>query len=86
MSESECSSDSSEDQETEGNEKKTGGTSVHAAPEGLTPIQCELHSKPCKNKVECVYHNHVCDGEVDCTDGSDEEDCTLICEAGETLL
>ncbi|TWW60722.1 putative vitellogenin receptor [Takifugu flavidus] len=77
----EANCDSSEDQETKGTEKKTGGTSVHAAPEGLTPIQCELHSKPCKNKVECVYHTHVCDGEVDCTDGSDEEDCTLICEA-----
>lgn len=80
------SSDSSEDQETDGNGKKKGTTSVHAAPESLTPIQCELHSEPCKNKVECVYHTHICDGEVDCTDGSDEEDCTLTCEAGETLL
>lgn len=79
-------SDSSEDQETEGIEKKTGATSVNAAPEGLMPIRCELHSKLCKNKVECVYHTHVCDGEVDCTDGSDEEDCPSTCEAGETLL
>lgn len=77
--------DSSEDREAEGTEKKKGSASVYVAPEGSAPIQCAFHSKPCKNEVECVHHLHVCDGEVDCSDGSDEENCTLECEAGETL-
>ncbi|XP_027024016.2 prolow-density lipoprotein receptor-related protein 1 isoform X1 [Tachysurus fulvidraco] len=47
------------------------------------PLHCLFGTRPCKDNSACVSHSHVCDGDKDCADGSDEEECSTECSAGQ---
>lgn len=53
------------------------------APVTKGPLRCSIGSKLCRDGTDCVLYNHVCDGENDCEDGSDEDECSVVCESGE---
>lgn len=79
----------SEDQEEDGHEKEEGTSTTSlpfASVVSPTPIKCPFGSKPCKDDMECVLYKHECDGEADCRDGSDEEECTLVCAKGNLVI
>ncbi|EPQ06388.1 Prolow-density lipoprotein receptor-related protein 1 [Myotis brandtii] len=43
------------------------------------PLLCTRSSVPCRNGKECISREYLCDGERDCQDGSDEENCSHLC-------
>lgn len=68
-------------------EEGAGPTSLAVASGGSSsPIKCTYGSKACRDNKECVLYNHVCDGEADCRDGSDEDECSSVCEIGNLVV
>ncbi|XP_049628648.1 low-density lipoprotein receptor-like [Suncus etruscus] len=48
-------------------------------PATRSPLLCTSSSVLCHNGKECITREKLCDGDVDCQDGSDEENCSHIC-------
>ncbi|XP_051875801.1 very low-density lipoprotein receptor-like [Pristis pectinata] len=43
-------------------------------------LECDRTSILCKDGTECVLFEYLCDGDEDCSDGSDEMDCSEVCD------
>ncbi|XP_016064546.1 PREDICTED: low-density lipoprotein receptor-related protein 2-like [Miniopterus natalensis] len=43
------------------------------------PLLCTRASVPCRNGKGCISREYLCDGRRDCQDGSDEENCSHLC-------
>ncbi|XP_067839507.1 low-density lipoprotein receptor-related protein 2-like [Heptranchias perlo] len=43
-------------------------------------LQCPRTFFLCEDGTECVSFEYMCDGDKDCPDGSDEKDCSQVCD------